>query len=65
MQGLGLGSQHGMCGDGGGDGSTYVGIDAMDVATNDSVDLDFDQLVDLPQPPQDNNQAAAWFDTDL
>jgi len=20
---------------------------------------------DLPQPPQDNNQVAAWYDTDL
>ncbi|CAH0391030.1 unnamed protein product [Bemisia tabaci] len=31
----------------------------------DGVDLNFDQLDELPQPPQDNNQVAAWYDTDL
>jgi hypothetical protein len=26
-------------------------------------DLNFGN--DMPQPPQDNNQVAAWYDTDL
>lgn len=42
----------------GGNGSTYS---AMEVETADQ-DLNFDQL---PTPPQDNNQVAAWYDTDL
>ena len=54
MQGLeidshGPGSNYGPLGDVGGD----------------STALDFDHLDDLPQPPQDNNQLAAWYDTDL
>ncbi|EEB09826.1 Armadillo segment polarity protein, putative [Pediculus humanus corporis] len=54
MQGLeidshGPGSNYGPLGDVGGD----------------STALDFDHLDDLPQPPQDNHQLAAWYDTDL
>lgn len=26
---------------------------------------DFSHLDELPHPPQDNNQVAAWYDTDL
>ncbi|KAL3268367.1 hypothetical protein HHI36_007483 [Cryptolaemus montrouzieri] len=52
MEGLEIGSH------GGGNGSSYS---AMDVTTADQ-DLNFDQL---PTPPQDNNQVAAWYDTDL
>lgn len=55
MQGLDIGSHHG--------GSTYGPMDAMDVGGPGS-DLNFD-LDPLPQPPQDNNQVAAWYDTDL
>jgi catenin beta 1 len=62
MQGLEIGSHHGA---GGGGGSTYGPIDAMDVGGPDSSDLNFDHLDELPQPPQDNNQVAAWYDTDL
>merc|ERR1711934_510713 len=25
----------------------------------------YGQVQDMPQPPQDNNQVAAWYDTDL
>ncbi|XP_074041268.1 armadillo segment polarity protein isoform X1 [Leptinotarsa decemlineata] len=53
MQGLEIGSHAG--------GSNYSTLDAMDVADADA-DLNFDQL---PTPPQDNNQVAAWYDTDL
>lgn len=35
----------------------------MDVVTAN--DIDFGRLGDLPEPPQDNNQVAAWYDTDL
>lgn len=52
MEGLELESH------GGGNGSTYS---AMDVETTEP-DLNFDQL---PTPPQDNGQVAAWYDTDL
>ena len=62
MQGLEIGSHHGA---GGGGGSTYGPMDAMDVGGPDSTDLNFDHLDELPQPPQDNNQVAAWYDTDL
>jgi catenin beta 1 len=62
MQGLEIGSHHGA---GGGGGSTYGPMDAMDVGGPDSSDLNFDHLDELPQPPQDNNQVAAWYDTDL
>lgn len=47
IQGLEIGSH------GGGNGSTYSALEAMDV---------IDQL---PTPPDDNNQVAAWYDTDL
>lgn len=48
-------------------------IDSHDPGSNygplvvgaDSTTLDFDHLGDLPQPPQDNHQLAAWYDTDL
>lgn len=52
MEGLEIGSH------GGGNGSTYS---AMDVGPTEQ-ELNFDQL---PTPPQDNNQVAAWYDTDL
>ncbi|KAJ8945183.1 hypothetical protein NQ314_009296, partial [Rhamnusium bicolor] len=58
MQGLEIGSH------GGGNGSTYSAIDAMDVTGADP-DLNFDTIDQLPTPPQDNNQVAAWYDTDL
>ncbi|XP_043498556.1 armadillo segment polarity protein isoform X2 [Polistes fuscatus] len=46
-----------------GGGSTYGAMDTMDVAHEG--DLSFDHLDELPAPPQDNNQVAAWYDTDL
>ncbi|XP_029177909.1 armadillo segment polarity protein isoform X2 [Nylanderia fulva] len=46
-----------------GGGSTYGAMDTMDVAHEG--DLSFDHLEELPPPPQDNNQVAAWYDTDL
>ncbi|XP_015181147.1 PREDICTED: armadillo segment polarity protein isoform X2 [Polistes dominula] len=46
-----------------GGGSTYGAMDTMDVAHEG--DLSFDHLEELPAPPQDNNQVAAWYDTDL
>lgn len=55
MQGLEIGSH------GGGNGSTYSPIEAMDVTNTDN----FDPIDQLPAPPQDNNQVAAWYDTDL
>lgn len=58
MQGLDIGSH------GGGNGSTYSAIDPMDVGSADP-DLNFDPIDQLPTPPQDNNQVAAWYDTDL
>jgi len=50
MQGLDIGSQH---------DSNYG---PMDVGP---AELGFDALDDLPQPPQDSNTVAAWYDTDL
>lgn len=51
---------------GGGNGSAYSPIEAMDVAIpNTDPDLSFDPIDQLPTPPQDNNQVAAWYDTDL
>merc|ERR1719154_438377 len=38
-------------------GSTYGQVQDMDMGAH------FD--TDMPQPPQDNNQVAAWYDTDL
>lgn len=52
MQGLEIGGS-----------SAYGTMDAMDVAHEG--DLSFDHLEELPAPPQDNNQVAAWYDTDL
>ncbi|CAK9812313.1 Armadillo segment polarity protein [Anthophora plagiata] len=46
-----------------GGGSTYGAMDTMDVAHEG--DLSFNHLEELPAPPQDNNQVAAWYDTDL
>merc|ERR1719189_1265798 len=53
MQGLDIGSHP---------GSTYggAGVQEMDMAGSD---INFD--TDMPLPPQDNNQVAAWYDTDL
>nr|CAI5867220.1 unnamed protein product [Callosobruchus analis] len=39
-------------------------IGEMDV-TGPEPDLNFDAINQLPTPPQDNNQVAAWYDTDL
>lgn len=40
-------------------GSTYGQVQDM------PMDGDFMGDQDMPQPPQDNNQVAAWYDTDL
>lgn len=37
----------------------------MDVGEMDASELTFDHLEAMPSPPQDNNQVAAWYDTDL
>ncbi|XP_035783261.1 armadillo segment polarity protein isoform X1 [Anopheles albimanus] len=37
----------------------------MDVGEMDASELTFDHLDVMPSPPQDNNQVAAWYDTDL
>lgn len=61
MQGLDIGSQHG------GPGSNYGPIDPRDLPPGHPgahPDLTFDQQIP-PQPPRDNNQMAAWYDTDL
>lgn len=47
-----------ICSGGGG------GMD-MDVGEIGAGELTFDHLDSLPSPPQDNNQVAAWYDTDL
>ena len=54
MQGLDLGSHHG--------GSTY-GTNEGSNNVHGGDNLNFDP--DVPSPPQDNNQVAAWYDTDL
>jgi len=51
MQGMGIGSHP---------GSTYGQVQDINM---DNGDINFDQ--EMPQPPQDNNQVAAWYDTDL
>jgi catenin beta 1 len=51
LQGLDLNSHH---------SSTYGGGGGMD----DGEDSDYDQER-IPNPPSDNNQVAAWYDTDL
>lgn len=49
---------------GGGTATTY--LDAMEVGGPETVDhLTFDHIDQLPTPPQDNSQVAAWYDTDL
>ena len=58
MQGLDIGSQHG------GPGSNYGPMDPMDLPPHHHPDMNYDQQVP-PQPPRDNNQVAAWYDTDL
>merc|ERR1719251_683514 len=50
MEGMGIGSHP---------GSTYGQVQDM------PMDGDFMGDQDMPQPPQDNNQVAAWYDTDL
>jgi len=40
-------------------GSTYGQVQDMDMGGHHF------ETSDLPQPPQDNNQVAAWYDTDL
>jgi len=50
IQGLDIGSHP---------GSTYGQVQDMDMGDQMNYDSD------LPQPPQDNNQVAAWYDTDL
>uniref|UniRef100_A0A182HYX9 Uncharacterized protein n=5 Tax=Cellia TaxID=44534 RepID=A0A182HYX9_ANOAR len=37
----------------------------MDVGEMEASELTFDHLDVMPSPPQDNNQVAAWYDTDL
>lgn len=54
MQGLEIESH------GGGNGSTYGTLDAMDVGSAANFDP-----IEIPTPPQENNQVAAWYDTDL
>ena len=50
MEGMGIGSHP---------GSTYGQVQDM------AMEGDFMGDQDMPQPPQDNNQVAAWYDTDL
>lgn len=64
MQGLEIGGGHmsGMHSSG-----TPASPYAMDMGVGDmhAGELTFDHLEAMPSPPQDNNQAAAWYDTDL
>ncbi len=50
--------------DGGGDGSANLSATptAASNAGGDNLNFDPDPM---PSPPQDNNQVAAWYDTDL
>lgn len=43
------------------------GMSGMDMGVGDmhAGELTFDHLEAMPSPPQDNNQVAAWYDTDL
>jgi len=50
MEGMGIGSHP---------GSTYGQVQDL------PMEGDFMGDQDMPQPPQDNNQVAAWYDTDL
>ena len=54
MQGLDLNSHH---------SSTYGG--GGGVGMDDGEDSDYDGTERIPNPPTDNNQVAAWYDTDL
>merc|ERR1719251_114633 len=54
LQGMGIGSHP---------GSTYGQVQDMDMGGHQGDMGHFD--TDMPQPPQDNNQVAAWYDTDL
>lgn len=54
MQGLDLNSHH---------SSTYGG--GGGVGMDDGEDSDYDGTDRIPNPPTDNNQVAAWYDTDL
>lgn len=46
-------------------GSTYGAVDGGDHPTVEmgGSEVNFDQ--EVPPPPQDNHQVAAWYDTDL
>ena len=60
MMGMGMGMPSMQMGQ-----QNYAPIDHMAAG-----DIDFDPLSHLaqgtpPQPPHDNNQVAAWYDTDL
>jgi catenin beta 1 len=62
MQGLEIGGS----GPGGGGAPTSPYTMDMDVGDMDAGELTFDHLDhSMPSPPQDNNQVAAWYDTDL
>lgn len=50
---------------GGGTGQINNPTSPMDFGEMDASELTFDHLDALPSPPQDNNQVAAWYDTDL
>lgn len=62
MQGLEIGG--GSNGPPGGAPTSPYTMD-MDVGEMDASELTFDHLDAMPSPPQDNNQVAAWYDTDL
>lgn len=60
MQGLEIGGN----GPQGGAPTSPYAMD-MDVGEIGPGELSFDHLDQMPSPPQDNNQVAAWYDTDL
>lgn len=64
MQGLEIGGGGGGLGVPGGTPTSPYAMD-MDVGEMGAGELSFDHLDTMPSPPQDNNQAAAWYDTDL
>lgn len=53
MQGLDLNSHH---------SSTYGGGGGVGMDDGEDSDYEADRI---PNPPTDNNQVAAWYDTDL
>lgn len=59
---LPLDSMHGLETNSHGGGSNYG--TSMDILSNNPLD-EFSHLNELPRPPSDNNQVAAWYDTDL